>query len=235
MAYTKEFEIHIHQVDQNRTVPPAEILRMMHITTDYQMHAEKCTIEEVQQQGMAMVLSKLVLCFYAPVHQADVLSVTTWPCPSGKFQMDRCYQAKLGDKIVAEGISTWALIDINTHRLLRTDNVDFSHYTFEEKLELIPAIASFDGEYEHVDTHRVAYSDVDTYLHMNNTRYIDMICDLVPNMAEKTPCALTIHFKNEAPMGSTIEVSRGQAGDTVYFRSTVNEKLNIEAAIRFAE
>ena len=235
MAYTKNYEIHIHQVDQNRVCPPAEILRMMHITTDYQMHAEHCTIEQMQEQGMAMVLSKLHLCFYEPVHQGETLTVTTWPCVSRGFQFDRCYRAMVDDKVVAEGISIWALIDINTHRLLRSDKVDFSHYTFGEKFPLDCNIASFDGEYEPICTHHVAYSDADTYLHMNNTRYIDMICDLVPDMAKRTTCAITIHYKNEAPVGSDIEVFRGECGDTFYFKSTIDGKPNMEAAIRFAE
>ena len=232
MAYTKEFEIHIHNTDQNRIMPPAEILRMMHVTTDYQMHAEGCTIEEVQEQGMAMVLSKLFLCFYEPVHVGQVLCVTTWPCKSRGFQMDRCYRAKVGDTVVAEGVSTWALIDINTHRLLRSDKVDFSHYTFGDKFDIDTKIAPYQGEYEAAGTHRVSYSDVDTYGHMNNTHYIDMICDLIPEMEKKKPAALQIHFRNEAPMGSEIEVCRAQCGDTFYFRSTVAQKANIEAAIR---
>jgi len=235
MAYTKEYQVHIHNVDQNRIMTPAEILRMMHVTTDYQMHAEGCTVEQVKAQGMAMVLSKLHLCFYAPIHEGELLSVTTWPCKSRGFQLDRCYRAKVGEKVVAEGVSTWALIDINSHRLLRTDKVDFSGYTFGDKFDIDTKIEAYEGEYEAVGTHRVAYSDVDTYGHMNNTRYIDMICDLIPEVEKKRPAALQIHFRNEAPMGSEIEVFRAEANDTFYFKTTVAEKANIEAAVRFAE
>ena len=69
---------------------------------------------------------------------------------------------------------------------------------------------------------------------MNNTRYIDMLCDFVPNIEERRVAALQIHYRNEAPMLETIRVTRAVSGDTVYFQTFCKNKINVEAAIRLA-
>ena len=101
-------------------------------------------------------------------------------------------------------------------------------------LDLDPNIAPYDGEYEDAGEHFVGYSDTDLNRHMNNTRYIDMLCDFVPNIEERRVAALQIHYRNEAPMHETIRVTRAVSGNTVYFQTFCRDRINIEAAIRLA-
>lgn len=229
--YHMDVTVRMHDVDCLRRVSPAAMMRLFHTAADCQMRDEGMSMEQVRQSGKALILSRLALRFYAPAYQNETLRLETWPVPSRGFQLQRCYRALRGDTLLAQGESTWALVDRKTRRLLKSDQVDFSAFTHGESLFLETGIAPFGGTYAPAGHHLVGYSDIDVNLHMNNTRYIDMLCDLAPDLARRTALALQVHYRNEAPLASTIELQRGDCGDAFYFRTFCQGKPNIDAAI----
>ena len=110
--------------------------------------------------------------------------------------------------------------------------------------------AGADASFEQVGRHTVTYPDVDMNLHMNNTKYADMLCSFVPEFtaavgrgsalgahaAAFTPSPavreFSITYLADAPLGGTLTVLRSGADGTYFFR-TVREdgKVNVEARI----
>lgn len=234
MPYSTEVCVRMHDVDLSCHLFPAAAMRLLHVAADCQMRDEGMSLDAVRKDGKAMILNRLALVFHEPVRQNESLSIETWPVAAHGFVLPRCYRAYAHGICAFEGVSTWALVDIATRRLLKSDKVDFSAFTHGEMLDLDPNIAPYDGEYEDAGEHFVGYSDTDLNRHMNNTRYIDMLCDFVPNIEERRVAALQIHYRNEAPMHETIRVTRAVSGDTVYFQTFCRDRINIEAAIRLA-
>ena len=54
----------------------------------------------------------------------------------------------------------------------------------------------------------IVYSDLDFNHHMNNTKYADMLCDFIPDMAGRYVSALSLSYLREATFGDEITVHR---------------------------
>ena len=69
-------------------------------------------------------------------------------------------------------------------------------------------------------------------MHMNNTKYTDMLCDLIPIEDTGRISGVLLSYVNEAAFGDTLNVRHAFDGKTHYFR-TVNEqgKICLEAEL----
>ena len=124
---------------------------------------------------------------------------------------------------------------------MKVDEVDFSNYTMDEYVDVMPGskfkISREDGETiaasEPVGIKNVKLSDVDYNGHMNNTNYVDMLCDYIPELEAGTHrvTVMRIHFSKEVPLGETIEIKRLRTPDYKYLFRTFRSdgELNVEA------
>ena len=119
------------------------------------------------------------------------------------------------EKMLAIAATQWSLVDIESRKILKVSEVDFSNYWMGDYIELIPhkfKIAAEDIEKMQsagpVGHKVVAYGDLDYNGHMNNTYYLDMICDYIPELAAGTHrvSGMRIHYSKEAPLGEHIAI-----------------------------
>jgi acyl-ACP thioesterase len=79
-----------------------------------------------------------------------------------------------------------------------------------------------------VGNRKIMYSDIDYNMHMNNTRYPDMLCDYLSEMTDESQAyrvsALSLSYLKESRLGATLTVTRSERGEdgTVSVR-TLNE------------
>ena len=75
------------------------------------------------------------------------------------------------------------------------------------------------------------YSDVDMNMHMNNTRYLDMLWNYIPEITGRKVTSMSIRYMAEAPINEDIEIymAPGDAAGRWYFKTEVDGKTNIEA------
>ncbi len=111
--------------------------------------------------------------------------LVTWPHHKGRIDFNREYVLydSLGD-VVARGISKWVVINTTTRRLSRTDDIDFgpgdyvTNNFYNDVLKIkIPEFINF----KEVGSHKVSKKDLDHNKHMNNSKYADIIIDLLPD------------------------------------------------------
>ena len=76
-------------------------------------------------------------------------------------------------------------------------------------------------ELTEVGKRSILYSDIDYNMHMNNTRYPDMLCDYMPIDAVGRITGMTLSYLREASYGDTLTVLRGESDGSYYFK-TVN-------------
>ncbi|MBQ3000092.1 MAG: hypothetical protein IJD64_06505 [Clostridia bacterium] len=67
------------------------------------------------------------------------------------------------------------------------------------------------------------YSDIDYNMHMNNTRYADMLCDFLPLDEVDALRGFSLSYLNEAAYGHTVSVLGGKQENIRYFRTTDEE------------
>ena len=114
---------------------------------------------------------------------------------------------------IAVLVSTqWTLVSVEDRKLLTVDDVDLSGYTHDEYIEAAPGkLKIAKGEEAFltcVAEHRISYTDSDVNGHMNNTYYVDYLCDQIPQLENGTHRVSTvrIHFSKEAVIGDVIEI-----------------------------
>ena len=231
--YTILHTAHVHDVDLNNRMSPGSVMRLLHICADTQMRADSPSLEAVRDIGIAMIMNRLTMHFLKPIDRGDELEVSTWPCEAAGFVLPRNYEIRRGGELITQAESTWALVDLATRKLLRCDSIDLSRYVYGERQEFRYDAVPRGAELEDAGTFPVLYEFCDLNRHMNNTRYLDMLCDFVPGIEDRTLKRLTIHYRNEAPFGSTIRVQRGCTDDTFFFRTSIDGKANVDAVLVF--
>ena len=132
---------------------------------------------------------------------------------------------------IGRAVSIWALIDTDTHGLIRVSDFDIGIET-EHPDEFALSRFTLPTIIREVGTYTVNYGDLDQNCHMNNTRYPDMYSNFLP-LDGKRIHTLSISYANEARRGERLRVFLAEAGTDTYYIRTVREdgKVNTEAEI----
>ena len=240
-VYGYKSSINVYNVDMNRKARPAGLLREMQECGSRQMADQKPSYDELLDKGQALMLSRLDMIIPQEVLLDEEIEVFTWPCPSARATFLRNYLVRKKGETAAMISSQWTLVNSETRKIMKVDEVDFSNYTMDEYVDVMPGskfkISREDGETiaasEPVGIKNIKLSDVDYNGHMNNTNYVDMLCDYIPELEAGTHrvTVMRIHFSKEAPLGETIEIKRLRTPDYKYLFRTFRSdgELNVEA------
>lgn len=235
MIFTTDLQVDAHDVDANGILRLSPLLRYMQSAANLQLHTYGPSNEALREEDKAFILSRMTMKTYATINNYDHLTVETWSVEGTGFSFHRCYRILRHKKVVAEGASVWALVDIKSHSFVRASDI-VMHFTHEPALplELPPRIGiPKDLGFCLVGEYTVLYSDCDQNNHMNNTRYGDLLCSFYP-MENIHVTRSTIHYLNEAPKGETLRVYRAKQGDSIFFRTLREDgKINAEAEFIF--
>lgn len=239
--FTETIDIDTYSCDSNDIIKASGIFQVCQECGRKQMAAQRPSYKELLDDGKAMMLSRIDMAAYDRINIGDEVVIATWPCESSRATFLRMYQIKRDDKVVAEISSQWVLVEITSRKILKVSDVDFSNYYMGEYHEVIGDKFKVpkDMEFETVGTKEIMYSDLDSNRHMNNTYYLDVISNYVPELCAGTHRVekARIHFAKEAPFGDTITITRCKTGDGKYLFRTLKEsgEKNIDAEITVTE
>lgn len=227
-------EVNTHDVDFNGIAKTSSILRYLQSAAQSQLTANGMSYDELIERRRAFILSRITLEVLTPLYEGTPLSAISFPSESRGYSFIRCYGLEADGVPVARAISVWALIDTDTHALVRASDFDLS----------LPILPPIDLSLEHirlpkamteVGGYGVHYGDVDRNRHMNNTKYPDMYSTFLP-MQGKMIKRISISYLNEAPMGEKMRVHMANEGDVYYFRSVRGDNsINSEARLELAD
>ena len=233
MKYEKTFEYYSTDAGVSGEVRPAVILRQLQEAAVCQMRDEGPSYRELWREGKAFILSRLNLQLYAPLYEFEQVTAQTWACNERGASFGRSYRLMRGDQVVAEAVAVWALVDVKNGTLLRVEDLPF-RYGADEALPLSPRFAFPKVPLTAAGVRTVLLEDVDCNGHLNNARYPDWLCNLIP--AEKRVVGLQIHYVTEAPLGETLTLLGGEAEDGSYVfefhraDGSVNCRARVEVA-----
>jgi medium-chain acyl-[acyl-carrier-protein] hydrolase len=232
MKWSENYRINTHDCDASGIVRASLVLRYMQETANMQMKNLGPTNEDLRRNKMAFLLSRINISLYHPLYAGDEITCTSWGCESRGVSFNRCYQIRRGDEVIAEAASVWGLVDTETHKLLKVDEITLG-FGIDDPLELdVPRRVHIprDINMTLVGERTVVYSDIDANLHMNNTNYPDMLCDFIPDMTGKRVISLSISFAKEAKLGEVLKVYLAEIDGQYYFRTIRKDgTTNIEA------
>ena len=229
MIYSKDFVTSWHDTDLNRFVRPTPMLVYFEETSNLHVASMGKSLDEVRDEaGLGFILSRMSVRFYKPVEAYKNMRVDTFTSEGRAFSTLRSYRATVDGETVAEAVTVWALVDINEKKPVKISSYDFG-FKHEPPIELdAPQRVAFpkDVELSLVGERKVYYSDCDYNGHMNNTKYLDMICDFLPDMKKKRLSSITLSFVREGGFDHTLSVYRGRKDENTYVLRTVDEEGN---------
>lgn len=163
--------------------------------------------------GYFWVLSRFKVRFLKYPQMGDLVHLKTWPKTiQQKLFYVRDYELfDQSEEPVALATSAWLVLDAKSRRLVPPASLpglklpsNPEAFALDEPLEKLKM--DEDGEVKIRQT--ASYSAIDLVGHVNNTRYIDLICDSVDIAHYQTQefDALQINFDKEVRLGEEVEV-----------------------------
>ncbi|MBE6619045.1 MAG: hypothetical protein E7626_04605 [Ruminococcaceae bacterium] len=219
MKYSVKYRLTAMDIAPNGAVRPGALLRYFQEAINLQMHDNPPSTEDLFERGQAFILSRTGMKLYADLSVYDEIEVTTWANTSKGATFVRSAQIFRDGVLAADIVTTWALVDINEKRLIRVKDAEIGLGTLDELPEIgIPEKVKMpDGEHVKVGEKTVVYSDIDRNDHMNNTRYVDMVCDFLPEVENKKIRSFTINYLTESKLREKLDIYHTNSDGLDYF------------------
>ena len=235
MRFVLNYETMWHDTDAHRLVRPSALLVYMQETSNRHVASVGMTLDELRdKKELAFILSKIRIDIHRRPAAFEKISVETWTVEHKGFSSVRCFRILSGDEVIAECDSTWALVDTAEKKLHKFEETGYA-FENEEGLSLrAPSRTRVPSGIilEKIANRPILYSDLDYNMHMNNTRYPDMLCDYMPMEDVDRISGITLSYLKEAAYGKTVSVYGAKSDGCYYFR-TANEsgEICLEAVI----
>ncbi len=163
----------------------------------------------LMEHGIAFVTSRWRAYIHRLPLMGESVTLTTWHRERKGPRFFRCYEWRDADgQLLIEGVMQFALVSVTDHRLLRGTEFDVfgvadqPHRTVscgDPSRWTLPSLTA-------VDTYVVRRSDIDRNGHLNNTRYADLLTDVLPTDAV---AAIELQFVGESRLGDAITLAVG--------------------------
>lgn len=223
MKWQEEYKIHYYYTDYKGKLKPSYISRYMQETANRSMKNFGLSTDFLIKNNFAFILSKISFKYYAPIFEDDVIKVQTWTLPPKTTIFQRNYRIYKSEDVAVEATSAWALLNIKERSIVRPENFTYMTGdmmdTEEMSFQVQRRLKMPDDIMKHLEDYTVKYSDIDHNMHMNNSVYIDLICDCIYSQAEKideggnnkiaSVNSIDISYNNEALFGDTLEITKG--------------------------
>lgn len=210
--YKESCYLDTYRVDKQKIGKASGIWQLMQEAACHQMEEQRPSYTDLLEEGKALMLARVDLAIPEEIFLDEKLVSSSWPCESTRATFLRNYVLMRDDKLAAVADTQWSLVDLESRKILKVEEVDFSKYWMGEHRQLLKGKFKISADIEksmrQVGTKTVAYSDLDYNGHMNNTYYLDMLCDYIPELAAGSHRVsfFRIHYSKEAPLGQILRI-----------------------------
>ena len=207
-----------YDTDANRILRPSRLQVYMNETASIQCEQMGLPLDSLRdEKGLAFILGSISTKILSPIHTSDEIEVSTWCKRAHGYSFIRYFEVKRGGEAVALAQSVWALIDINEKRMVKADENFNEFFPIDEPIpsEMLPKKLRIprDATLSHVGERKILFSDIDYNMHMNNTKYPDMISDFIPDSEKYRISEISLSYINEAHYNDTLTVTRSEIND----------------------
>lgn len=210
LIYKKEFTVqHIH-LDGLGRVKPSVMLHFVMRTVSAQCTRLGVSWDDLRPLGLIWVVGRSRLHINRPPRLDERVIVETWPMPATRSSFPRAAVARTETGEVLYRCTTlWALVNKQTRKLVLPAGSGITvpgHIAGDE----LPVPNSFaPAPLGQLSDRKVCFSELDLNGHMNNTKYLDWVNDLLPSQFHKDhPFRdVTVCYLSEALEGQTVTLS----------------------------
>lgn len=234
----RTYRLLARDVDFNGLWMPAAIFtRMQEMGEEHAAEYNLGRMTIIEDYGIVWAITRMHLRMERYPRLAQEIRARTWALEPTKAWFRRHYSfADMEGNALGVASSQWVLLDLED-RILRRPSV-IGPYPFDAADQPAleePRKISFRGDMDLKTVRKVLYSDVDMNGHMNNTRYLNWICELFPTefLREFQLHDVRINYVAEARIDQEVELYMAQADDGYYISGRTDAKNVFDAYINW--
>lgn len=224
-VYRKEYQLRASDVDRYRR------LRLSALFTWLQEAAIAHTTllgmgrEKTLDRGYLWVVTMQEVRVNRLPEYDEKVTLTSWPGEMMHVFYPRFSRLTGGaGETLLTASSLWTLIDRESRRMVFPEETGVTIPGMEDPLPLPKAPKLLEAVETHTFT--VPYSYTDLNGHMNNTRYLDLMEDVMPpDLRQKSVRAIAAEFSGEAPAGTVLRLALGRAGNACTLLGETEKRL----------
>ena len=187
IIYEKEYELTDMQTDAFGRAKPSALLSFAQDIAGEHAASFSDNWEQLQNKHLFWAVTRHYLEVFTLPKVGDTILLKTWPMVTTRVAYPRAVEGygKDGTRLFRM-VSLWVLMDTEKRSLVLPCRGGLTIDGCNRGCEAPLPISLSPVAYEYTATRRVQYSELDRNGHMNNTRYLDWINDLLPLEFHKT-------------------------------------------------
>ena len=207
--YQQDFEITDVLVDRYGRLLPSKLLFLLQEVAGLHFSELSMDYDALAQRGMFWAVTRHKVQISRMPLRGETIHIETWPMPTTRVAYPRsmvAYDAQ-GNELF-RSISLWVLMDLNSRNMILPGKSGISVAGTLRGLELASPMGLPSKILSSHHSRSVCFTDLDRNGHMNNTRYLDWIADLLPSAfhAGHTVKEFTVCYLSEAREGQELNM-----------------------------
>ncbi len=236
--YRKDLLVESHDVDPFYNLKLANLfVYFQDVVTE---HMEKLGINKtiINDKGMYWVVTRYKVHINRLPKYLEDISIRTYPGKDMRFIFPRFFAVSdKNDNPLVEASSTWMVLDKKNKQIVLKpfDASLLYHHSEEGELSLPGKIE--DKEVKVVSKRTVLLSDLDLNNHLNNTKYIEYITDLLGYefIRENIITDFEINFNKEIAYSKEVLLASYQEENVVYVDGIVDGEVAFKSKTTFSK
>ena len=224
MYYQKELTAAYADSDVNNLLKLSAMLRYMQQSSSEHLISLGQPVEWLREQNIAFLFSKGNIKIHRnPACGERLIIKTAANFPKGaRFIREFLMDTPQGERLVSCH-SLWVLVDTNNRRILRPDTYPRTIPWTESSLEGIVGDITIPKDLpqnaqSRIMEQKIMYSHLDFNTHVNNSAYIDFVCDNLPyeEFVSRGISTMALSFQKEAKYGDVIRIQTTRLAPRAY-------------------
>jgi medium-chain acyl-[acyl-carrier-protein] hydrolase len=210
--FVQEFEITDLHVDCRGRLLPSKILYLMQEVAGTHFAQLSMDYDALARRGLFWAITRNKVQITRLPMRGEKIRLETWPMPTTRVAYPRSIVAydEAGNEVF-RSITLWVLMDIGSRSMILPGKSGISVEGTLRGNELASPLGLPAKTLEHHSSRCVRFTDLDRNSHMNNTKYMDWIWDLLPSgfHAEHNLREFTVCYLSEARENQELKLSWG--------------------------
>ena len=207
--YRKDFEIDDSQVDCFGRMKLSQILFVAQEMGGEHSALMALDYDTLARRRLFWAVTRHRVQITRLPHSGETIHVETWPMPPTRVAFPRSMVAyDEAGREVFRSISLWVLMDLDTRNMILPGKSGIALTGTLRGNELTVPTGLPAKLLKNTRSRQVCFTDLDRNGHMNNCRYLDWICDLIPSTYHTAHeiREFTVCYLSEAREGQQLEL-----------------------------
>ena len=207
--YVQEFEIDDILTDRFARLKPSAVLMLIQEASCHHSELLQLGYEDLTNQDLFWAISRHRVQITRLPSLGETLRIETWPMPTTRVAFPRCVVAyDQNGQECFRSVSLWVLMDRNSRSMIVPGKSGIILSGTVRGTELSIPSSLVPAKSRNLGQRTVCFTDLDRNGHMNNTRCLDWISDLLPSAFHQDHSVkeLTTCYLSEAREGDVLHL-----------------------------